>query len=179
MKKLVIMTIAAVLIAACSGGGGGGQRLTETYEGYSVSGRIANYPRSEIQIRQVELINAIRSESGAQPLVLDAQLTAAAMTHARDIAAQQRAWNYGSDKSTPFSRAQRAGFNGTVTGENVSETFRGETAVMQSWLNDPMARAVITDPSATHVGIGWYMDPSGKVWWVEDFGVLGVSPSDF
>ncbi len=180
MKKLILITMMAAFVAACGGGGRPvGTAKTDTYLGYTESGPIVSFPRSEIQLRQVELINAVRAENGLSPVQLDAQLTAAAMTHARDIAAQQRAWNFGSDKSTPYSRALRAGFNGVVTGENVSETFRGETQVMQSWLADSLSRDVILNPRATSVGVGWYMDPSGKVWWVEDFGDAGVTPETY
>lgn len=177
MKKLLLATLLVASVAACSGGYS--KPETDTYQGYSQSGPIVAFPRADIQIRQLDLINAVRAEAGAAPLQLSPQLTAAAMTHSRDIAAQQRAWNYGSDKSTPGSRAARAGFNGIVTGENVSESYRGETDVMQSWLADSMSRSVITDPTATHVGIGWYMDPSGKVWWVEDFGQAGGTETGF
>lgn len=180
MKKLVLISLLAASVAACGGGGGAGggsgRAQTETYEGYEQSGPINNYDITEIQTRQLDMVNAIRAENGAGPVQLSPQLTDASITQARDIAAQQRAWNYGSDKSTPQTRAQRAGFNGVVTGENVSETFRGELDVMQSWLREPMARSVVTNPSATHVGIGYFMERNGKVWWVQDFGAMGVSP---
>ncbi len=173
MKKLAIAAFVAFTLATC--GGGGGQRQTDTYEGYSESGPINNYSRVEITERQLDMINAVRAENGRRPLQISTELTAAALTHARDIAAQQRAWNYGSDKSTPQTRANRAGYYGIVTGENVSESFRGEIGVMQSWLSESMSRSVILDPRATHVGIAYFQEPSGKVWWVEDFGTTGAS----
>lgn len=172
MKKLLILAFISATIAAC-GGGVGGSDKTETYEGYDVSGAITDYSVTDIQIRQLEMINAVRAENGLNALQLSPQLTDAALTHARDIAQQQRAWNFGSDKSTPQTRAQRKGFSGVVTGENVSESYRGEVEVMQSWLREPMARSVILDREATHVGVAFYMDRSGKVWWVEDFGAIG------
>ncbi len=177
MKKLVLISLLAATVAACGGSGGGsGTAQTPTYEGFEQSGPINNYSITDIQTRQLEVINAVRAENGASPVQLSSQLTDSAITQARDIAAQQRAWNYGSDKSTPQTRAQRAGFSGTVTGENVSETYRGEVDVIQSWLREPMARSVIMNRSATHVGIGYFMERNGKVWWVQDFGAMGVSP---
>lgn len=176
MKKFALAVFVALAIVSCGGGGGGGTPKTDTYEGYTESGPINNFNRLDVTARQLDMINAIRAENGLNPLQISAELTAASLTHARDIAAQQRAWNYGSDKSTPQTRANRAGFVGIVTGENVSESFRGELAVMQSWLADSFSRNVILDPRATHVGIAFFQEPSGKVWWVEDFGTLGASP---
>lgn len=173
MRNYILTTLLIAVVAACGGAGSGSK--TDTYEGYSESGPINDYSRSAIQLRQLDLINAVRSERGMQPVQLSAQLTAAGLTHARDIAAQQRAWNYGSDKSTPQSRGQRAGFHGIITGENVSESYRGELQIMQSWLSENLSRSVILDPKATHVGIAYLMEPSGKVWWVQDFGAMGAT----
>ncbi len=181
MKKLLIAAAMALTIASCGAGGPGttGNSETTAYLGYSESGPINNFDMTQIQARQVEFLNAARIENGLTPLALSPQLTASALTHARDIAAQQRAWNYGSDKSTPQTRANRAGFSGVVTGENVSETYRGELQVIQSWLADPMSRAVILDPNANSVGISYYQERSGKVWWVHDFGAAGLNYANY
>lgn len=175
MFKSVLSTLlVSLLIMSCGMGG----RKTAIYEGYTESGPINNYSVSDIQLRQLDVINAIRAERGAQPVLLSSELTAAAFTHARDIAAQQRAWNFGSDKSTPQLRGERAGFFGIVTGELVSESYRGELQVVQSWLDGSISRQVLTDPHATHVGIAFFMEGSGKVWWVTDFGESGASQSN-
>ena len=123
-----------------------------------------------IRLRHLDSVNALRAERGAQPLQLSAQLDAAANTHARDMAQQQRAWNFGSDGTSPQDRAVRAGFSGIVRGENVAETFMDEFLVLQTWLDDPAARASILDPSATHLGYGWYQESNGKLWWVQVLG---------
>lgn len=172
-KPILSIVLVSLILASC----GFGPRKTAIYEGYTESGPVNNYSISDIQLRQLDVINAIRAEHGAQPVLLSSQLTASAFTHARDIAAQQRAWNFGSDKSTPQLRGERAGFFGIVTGEVVSESYRGELEVVQSWLNGAISRQVLTDPHATHVGIALFMEGSGKVWWVTDFGESGASQS--
>ena len=103
-------------------------------------------------------------------LKLSKNLSAAAITHARDISLQKRAWNFGSDYSSPQERAIIAGYLGKVRGENVSETFKGEFDVLQIWLNQPLARSVILDQKALYLGFGWYQEENGRTWWVQIIG---------
>jgi len=143
---------------------------TGTYEGNAQSGNISSFGSDGIRLRHLDALNALRVENGLQPLQLSAALNAAADTHAQDMFRQQRAWNFGSDRSSPQERATRAGFNGVVRGENVAETFKSELLVLQTWLDDPASRASILDPDATHLGYGWYQETNGKLWWVEVLG---------
>ena len=101
---------------------------------------------------------------------LSAELNAAAETHARDISVQQRAWHFGSDLTSPRERAFRAGYRGEVVGENLSEGSDSDLTVLASWLDFADTRAVILDPSARGLGIGWYQDATGKIWWVQLLG---------
>lgn len=156
-----VLLSALVTLSACT------TPTSDVYGGNGVSGSIANFDSGTIRLRHLDSINALRSEHGAAPLQLSAELNAAAETHARDMAAQQRAWNFGSDHTSPQARATRAGFSGIVRGENVAETFKDEFRVLQTWLDDPASRASILDPNSTHLGYGWFQEENGKLWWVE------------
>ena len=101
---------------------------------------------------------------------LSAELNAAAETHARDMADQQRAWHFGSDLTSPRERAFRAGYRGEIVGENLSEGSDSDLTVLATWLDFADTRAVIVDPAARGLGIGWYQEPTGKIWWVELLG---------
>ncbi len=125
---------------------------------------------SSVRLNQLDLVNAVRAEAGVPPLTLSAALTAAAVTHARDIARQKRAWNFGSDRSSPQTRATRAGFSGLITGEDVAETYMNNIEIFQVWVSDPRSRQAMLDPAATHMGLGWYQEANGKLWWVMDIG---------
>lgn len=165
MIRLGAVLFSAVLaLSACT------DTSTGIYGGNASSGDISNFDSGTIRLRHLDSVNALRSERGAVPLQLSAQLNAAADTHARDISVQQRAWNFGSDGTSPQDRALRAGFIGEVRGENVAETFKDEFLVLQTWLNDPASRASILDPLATHLGYGWYQEPNGRLWWVQVLG---------
>lgn len=171
MFRLSAILVSLLLtISACA------EVSTGTYDGNARSGDISSFGSGGIRLRHLDAINAMRVERGIQPLQLSAELNAAADTHARDMKAQQRAWNFGSDRTSPQERATRAGFNGIVRGENVAETFKSEFLVLQTWLDDPASRASILDPLATHMGYGWYQQSNGKLWWVEILGQALLEP---
>ena len=162
MFRLTAVLLSALLtLSACT------EPSSGVYEGTTRSGNIASYSTDGIRLRHLDSINAMRVERGLPALQLSAELNAAAATHALDIYKQQRAWNFGSDRTSPQERADRAGFIGVVRGENVAETFRSEFFVLQTWLDDPASRASIFDPKITHVGYAWHQESNGKVWWVE------------
>jgi uncharacterized protein YkwD len=150
----------AVLLAAAAcapTGGGGGVRMTQADE-------------APVRLRQLDAVNAVRAQGGLAPVQLSAELNAAAETHARDMANQQRAWHFGSDLTSPRERAFRAGYRGEVVGENISEGSDSDLTVLASWLDFADTRAVIMDPAARGLGVGWYQEPSGKIWWVQLIG---------
>ena len=143
----------------------------EIYIGNKDSGRIENFDSLEIRKRHLDYLNAIRQERGLTNLQISNSLNSSAATHARDIFKQQRAWNFGSDGSSPQKRAEISGFKGVVTGENVSETYEGEFLVLQVWVKNSFSRSILLNKEATHLGLGWYQQDNGKIWWVQ---VLGL-----
>jgi uncharacterized protein YkwD len=103
--------------------------------------------------------------AGAAPLQLNAQLNAAAATHSRDMAVQNRPWHFGSDGSSPLLRVQRTGYAGIMLGENISETYENEIDTLTAWMELPDTRAVIMDPAARNLGFAWFQEENGKIWW--------------
>ncbi|MFD3188874.1 CAP domain-containing protein [Sedimentitalea sp. HM32M-2] len=165
MARVLSVFLAGLLIlAGCtqqgpSGGiGADGQPLPKVY-------KIRNSDTSKIQYRVLDSVNALRSAAGAGPVQLNAQLTAAAATHSRDMSVQNRPWHFGSDGSSPIDRVQRAGYTGAMLGENISETFETELETLAAWMESPGTRRVIMDPEAINMGISWYQERSGKIWW--------------
>lgn len=146
------------LLAACDSGGG------------AIQGGISPGDADGIRLRHLDAVNAARAQAGVPPVRLSAELNAAAETHARDIAIQGRAWHFGSDLTSPRERAFRAGYRGEIAGENLSEGSDSDLVVLRSWLDFADTRAVIVDPSARGLGLGWYQEPTGKIWWVQLLG---------
>lgn len=137
---------------------------------------ISRAERNAVRTVHLDALNAFRVERGLQPVTLSARLTAAAETHARDMSVQQRAWHFGSDGTSPDDRAARAGFDGRVVGENISESFDDEFEVFSSWARDPVTRRVMAEPGADSLGIGWFQEPNGKLWWVQVLGQRNTLP---
>ncbi len=159
LRSLVLILACVFTLAACTESG-------------DVNGttRLDSLDADEVRKRHVDAVNAFRQERGISPVQVSARLTAASRTHARDMSVQERAWHFGSDATSPKDRAERAGYSGKILGENISESFDTEILVLQSWLNQPGARAVMLDPRATDVGVGWFQEPNGKIWWVQLWG---------
>ena len=164
MDNLILKILLLAILVGCVG------TNTDVYNGYSKSGVISNFNVTALKSRHLEMVNALRIENGRASLKYSSSLSAASKTHALDIARQQRAWNYGSDASSALERAKIAGFKGLVLGENVSETYEGEYDVLNVWFKSKIGREIILDSQATHLGLSWYQDSTGKVWWVQMIG---------
>jgi len=120
---------------------------------------------STITYRVVDGVNQLRGARNLTPLTLESSLTAAAATHSRDMAVQNRPWHFGSDGSSPLVRVQRAGYTGGLLGELISETFETELVTLSTWMDEADTRDVIMDPRAGEIGFAWFQEPSGKIWW--------------
>lgn len=120
---------------------------------------------SKVQFRMLDSVNSLRGAAGATPLQMNAQLTAAAATHSRDMSVQNRPWHFGSDGSSPIDRVRRAGYPGTLLGETISETYETELETLAAWMEEPGTREVLLAKNATNMGFSWFQESSGKIWW--------------
>ena len=127
--------------------------------------RITPDMEAQIGYRMADSVNTLRRAAGAGPVTLDPALTAAAATHSRDMAVQNRPWHFGSDGSSPVDRLNRVGYRGRLVGEVISETYETELQTLAAWMEDPVSRAVVLDRSATRLGLAWFQEESGKIWW--------------
>nr|WP_227751726.1 CAP domain-containing protein [Tabrizicola oligotrophica] len=154
----------AAMLAACGVGasqprvGADGKPLPRVY-------RINEATAEKIPYRVLDSINTLRSAGGSVPLVLNAELTAAALTHSRDMSVQNRPWHFGSDGSSPLLRVQRVGYAGKFLGELISETYETEMETLAAWMAQPDTRDVVLDPAARNLGLSWYQEEGGKIWW--------------
>lgn len=163
MRVTGMLMAAAIALSACAISppvqlGPDGKPLPQVY-------RIDAEQANRIPFRMLDSVNTLRSAAGAPPLAFNAQLNAAAATHARDMSVQNRPWHFGSDGSSPFDRVRRVGFGGQLKGELISETFETELETLAAWARQPDTRAILTDPSAREMGFAWFQEPNGKIWW--------------
>ncbi|MFN3824788.1 MAG: CAP domain-containing protein [Pseudorhodobacter sp.] len=164
MKVLSVVALcAAVAVSACAPApeirvGSDGRPLPQLY-------RISATQANQIPFRMLDSVNALRQAQGAPQLQLNAQLNAAAATHARDMSVQNRPWHFGSDGSSPLDRVQRVGYGGRLFGELISETFETELETLSAWMANADTRAVLLDAQARDMGFAWFQEPAGKIWW--------------
>jgi uncharacterized protein YkwD len=127
--------------------------------------KISAFDKNKITYSMLDSVNELRQAAGASPVELNAQLTAAAETHSRDMSVQNRPWHFGSDGSSPIDRVARTGYTGITLGENISETFETGLETLAAWMEQKDTRDVILDRRARNLGFAWYQEPNGKVWW--------------
>jgi uncharacterized protein YkwD len=168
LRREFLIGFAAVGLAACETTarrplGPDGNPLPVIY-------RIDPADSAAIQFRMLDSVNALRQTAGVAQVQLDPRLNAAAATHSRDMAVQNRPWLFGSDGSSPLDRARRVGFPGRLLGENISESFESETQTLAAWMTQADTRAVILDPNARFMGFAWYQEQGGKLWWTLNMG---------
>lgn len=164
MTRLLSLALAALIVVA---------GCTDTYSSGQVGSDGRPLPKvyrirggsDQLQFRVLDSVNALRTAVGAGPVVLNAELNAAADTHSRDMSRQNRPWHFGSDGSSPIDRVRRAGYTGHLIGENISETYETETETLAAWMQEPGTRAVVMDRAATSMGFAWFQEPNGKIWW--------------
>ncbi len=163
-RRQALLLLGSSALTACASAaplpqiGADGLPLPQVY-------RISGADGRRLPFRVLDSVNALRQGSGFAPLELDARLSAAAETHSRDMSLQNRPWHFGSDGSSPIERAQRAGFDGRLLGETISETFETELQTVAAWLQEPGPRRVLLEPEGRRMGFGYFQERSGKIWY--------------
>lgn len=162
MRTISSLITCIVVLAACTA-----PSTSVGPDGRAAQGiyRISAGDKAKVQFRMLDSINALRQSAQQAPLQLDGKLTAAAATHSRDMSVQNRPWHFGSDGSSPLDRVARAGYDGKLVGENISETYETEVETLAAWMQKPDTRNVILSPDARKLGFSWHQERNGKIWW--------------
>jgi uncharacterized protein YkwD len=161
-RRLFLLMGASLTLAACTPTaptlGADGRPLPRVYKINPGDERV-------ISFRLLDSVNTLRAARSLPPLAFDAKLNAAAATHSRDMAVQNRPWHFGSDGSSPLLRVQRSGYTGRLVGELISETYETELETLSTWMAQADTRDIIMDPAARVMGFAWFQETSGKIWW--------------
>lgn len=110
----------------------------------------------------VRIINQRRRDGGIGQLDVNFQLVGAARRHAQDIHQHGLCQHEGTDGSSPWSRVRDAGYTGQPLGEVAGCGYTTPSAVVDGWWSSPPHKAILTDPNATEIGIGWYPNTGGS-----------------
>jgi len=123
--------------------------------------QVGGASRAEQEALIINLLNAARSEAGLGPVVVNAQLSQAAQAHSEDQAIHDVLTHDGSDNSTVADRAQRQGYVGRMTGENVlSRNNLHAAAAFDQWWNSPPHHENMMQADFTQIGIGFALSGS-------------------
>lgn len=119
-----------------------------------------DYSRTSLDAERArELINKYRKDKGLKPLKLNAELTAAAKSHSRDLAKWDRISHYGSDGSNPWDRVKRTGYKARLAAENVGTGQIDFQEVLRGWETSPGHNKNLLLADATDMGIALVQDP--------------------
>ncbi|MDX1686579.1 MAG: PKD domain-containing protein [Candidatus Promineifilaceae bacterium] len=118
-------------------------------------------------------VNEARRLHGLPPLVYSYELSIAAQLHTVDMAQNSEIMHEGSDGSQPAERQQRYGYRGIYGGEAVAWGWESPVPVVEFWVNSPPHRALILNPNAREVGVGFTADGTApNLWyWAAEFGI--------
>src|SRR5512138_3507923 len=100
------------------------------------------------------LINNARTQNGLPALTVNAQLTAAALSHSIDMACHGGLGHAGTDGSTVHDRVVAAGYNPSRSSEIIYGSGYPQTA-FDWWMSDATHRAEILNPNVSEMGAGY------------------------
>jgi uncharacterized protein YkwD/stress response protein SCP2 len=112
------------------------------------------------------LVNGHRAAAGAPPVVLDERLCAAALLHAKAMAANGSLAVETPDGVSLYRRIGTSGFACLALTEYLVSGPRDAAGFVDYCLSDHHTRAPFADPAYTHIGVGHASSgPSGDVFW--------------
>lgn len=118
-------------------------------------------------------INRERVSRGLTPYALNSQLSAAAQAHANDMVRTGKYSHTGSDGSTVFDRAARAGYGAYSWGRRLGENwawYHDPATAMQMWMGSTPHRNNILHNVYRELGIGITAAENGGFVYVVNFG---------
>lgn len=119
-----------------------------------------DYTHTQLNVEKArDIINQYRRDNGLKPLTINAELTAAAKAHSRDLAKWDRISHYGSDGSNPWDRVKRVGYKARLAAENVGTGQVTFDEVMKGWKNSPGHNKNLLLSDAQHMGLALVYEP--------------------
>lgn len=118
-----------------------------------VGGNILGFA-TNIQVQTLlQLTNIERVKLGLNPLVLNPQLTEAALAKAADMFAQNYWAHVGPDGKQPWDFITTAGYLYRYAGENLARDFNDSDRIIAAWLASPTHRDNLINPNYQDIGL--------------------------
>jgi hypothetical protein len=127
---------------------------------------------ADFESEVIERVNAERAAAGIPPLGYNAELTAAARLHARDMADSNYFSHDSLDGTRFFERILEAGYDYAACGENIAAGYANPHEVVDAWMDSDGHRENILDPDFCEIGVGYayVAESTYKHYWTQDFG---------
>lgn len=114
----------------------------------------------------ITLVNAERAKYNLAPLTTEKNLSAAALTRAKEIV---KSFSHTRPDGTSFSTVLKEhGVSYRISGENIAWGQRTPQEVVSGWMNSPGHRANILNERFTSIGVGYHME-NGRTYWTQLF----------
>ncbi len=126
-------------------------------------------PASSVHEDMYAQLNAYRVQNGLKPLLYSKTLEAAAEAQARNLYVHDFFDHIDPDGKNPGDRALDANFCHKYVGENIAAGQMTVSAVMAAWQNSPTHDANMLKAEYVYVGMGHYVDPTGRPYWSQSF----------
>ncbi len=127
-----------------------------------------------VRTSMLEEVNAARRRAGAPPVKLEGRLQKAAQEHAEDMLERGYFAHQSPSGTTVRERSTAAGYDWKTIAENIAEGQFTVDEVVKTWLNSPVHRKNILNPSFNELGVGLVThrgkDGRYRVIWVQNFG---------
>jgi uncharacterized protein YkwD len=137
---------------------------------HSQDGRPAEFDAQAACDEVIKAHNRLRAEAKLPPLTKSARLTAAALRHAKDMAAHEKMAHKGSDGSSPLERIKDQAYPYRRAGENVAAGRFTTERLMMGWMDSPHHKKNILG-SFSQIGVACATGESGKRYWCVTFGL--------
>jgi uncharacterized protein YkwD len=119
--------------------------------------------------RVYTLVNQRRAKVGCPGVKYNAALYNAAFRHSNDMARKDYFSHTGADGSTPWKRAERAGYK-KASAENLAAGQRTAAEVVKAWMDSKAHRAILLDCDHTVMGVALARGGSYGIYWTQMFG---------
>jgi len=101
----------------------------------------------------IEYTNEYRLQNGKEPLVLNDDLTQAALSKAQDMFADNYWAHISPDGTEPWYFIAQSGYNYSHAGENLARDFTNPQSVVDAWINSPSHRKNIIEDDFSEIGV--------------------------
>jgi len=116
----------------------------------------------------IELTNVERKKAELPPLKANAQLMAAARSHAENMAKQDKL-DHVLDEKKPADRVKDAGYRYGYVGENIAWNQDHPKEVLEAWMNSQPHKENILKKDYEEIGVAVVKNAKGERYWVQVF----------